>query len=147
MLNPFYKLKQNLLDGGDRKQKTCDIITDPIGIQTSLGRKFRPTCNFEIMVFFSYIQLYGILSLFNKYWLRSDTKNQLIYLVCVDLFQLWKVLLFKKQHRMTLSFKTLIILCMLDCLFSVQFLVSFFSRSQPSSLGPVFDDFLARFSR
>ena len=35
----------------------CDRITDPIGLQTSLRRKFHPGYNFEIMESFFYIQL------------------------------------------------------------------------------------------
>ena len=30
-----------------------DRITDPLGLQTSLGRKFRPTYNFEFLNLFS----------------------------------------------------------------------------------------------
>ena len=37
----------------------CDIITDSIGVQTSVGRKFRPIYNFKLMSFFPYVQLYS----------------------------------------------------------------------------------------
>ena len=48
----------------------CDRITDPIVIQTSLKRKFRPTYDFEIMQFFSLLNFVALLimwRLFNKY--------------------------------------------------------------------------------
>ena len=43
-----------------------EIMTDPIGVQAFVERKFRPTNNFEIMDFFCltlyFIQLYGTTS-------------------------------------------------------------------------------------
>ena len=51
-----------------------EIMTDPIGVQAFVERKFRPTNNFEIMDFFLFIfnfmvQLVMWRWLFNKYCL------------------------------------------------------------------------------
>lgn len=45
-----------------------DSINDPIGSQTSVGRNFRQTYNFKVIIFFFYIQLLIMRRLFNRYY-------------------------------------------------------------------------------
>ena len=35
----------------------CDRITDPIGLETSLRRKFRAACNFKFAFLFNFMTL------------------------------------------------------------------------------------------